>query len=110
MGIFVVMAVGFLAVALASSQLPAWASIALYVVNVAAYLYAWDFHPFGFVGAREQTIHIVILIGGQTAHMLGLFVPLVTDAIDRWPRWGRALLMSLFTLPLWLVLPVVFYE
>ena len=109
MGIFVLMAVGFFVTALVSSQLPAWAAIALYAANLVAYLWVWDWHPLGFVEAGAQTIHIVILVGGQTAHMLGLFVPLVTDAIDDWPRWLRALTLGAITLPGWMILPLLFY-
>lgn len=109
MGILVIMSVGFLAVAFASSQLPAWVAIAVYVANLAVYLWVWDFHPFGFAGGGSQTIHVVILIGGQTAHMLGLFLPLFTDVMDSWPRGVRALAVGVATLPLWLLIPLAFY-
>ncbi|MEM9147524.1 MAG: hypothetical protein AAGC57_15145 [Pseudomonadota bacterium] len=109
MGIVLVLVVLFLAVAILASQFPHWLTAVALVLNIAVYALAWGGLPERPDELGTQVFHIMVLVGGQIAAILGLLLPLVWSASEGSPRWLRALGAGVVTLPLWLLVPFALY-
>ncbi len=109
MGLVVVLGGLYLAVAIAASQLPRLLAAAVFALNLGVYLWIWGGVPDQPTNLGSQTIHIVILVGGQTAALLGSAMPWVWPGTADWARWARAMVAGLASYPVWMLVPFLFY-